>query len=106
MATNEQAVRDAALALRDAIADAVAAGYRIDWPSNAAGLDKIAISETGRIGQSVPLAPGDEYDAMTKAALVELAVARGLDVPSGATKADVIVLLKNPPPPAPVTTGL
>lgn len=54
MANNEQAVRDAAVALKRAIVEAVAAGYRIDWPNNAAGLDTIAISETGVVKQPEP----------------------------------------------------
>jgi hypothetical protein len=45
----EQAVRDAALALKTAIEEAVAAGYRVDLPSLAGDLDKIAISETGKM---------------------------------------------------------
>lgn len=49
MATKEQAVRDAAAALKTAIAEAVAAGYRVDWPGNADDLDKIAISATGAV---------------------------------------------------------
>jgi hypothetical protein len=43
---NETVVREAAKALRKAIDEATAAGYRIAWPSNVAGLDTIAISET------------------------------------------------------------
>lgn len=97
MANHEQAVRDAAAALGTALTEATAAGYRIHWPSNAAGLDAIAISETGRVGAAARPAPGDEYEAMHKTALVELAVARGISVPSGSNKNDVIELLKNPP---------
>jgi hypothetical protein len=51
---NEQAVRDAALALSKAITEATTAGYRIAWPSNVAGLDTIAISETGAVKQQQP----------------------------------------------------
>jgi hypothetical protein len=51
MANNEQAVRDAAAALKKAITEAKAAGYRIHWPSNADGLDTIAISETSAVKQ-------------------------------------------------------
>lgn len=54
MANNEQAVRDAASALNTAITEAVAVGYRIAWPSNAAGLDTIAISETAAVKQPEP----------------------------------------------------
>jgi hypothetical protein len=50
----EQAVRDAALALQSAIADAVAAGYRVNWPGNAADLDKIEISATGKVVDELP----------------------------------------------------
>lgn len=95
----EQAVRDAAEKLHDAIVAAEKEGYRVDWPSTRAGLPSIAISETGKLGAAARRAPGDEYDAMPKTALLELAHARGLDVPSGSTKADVIALLKNPPAP-------
>jgi hypothetical protein len=49
MTNHEQAVRDAAAALKTAIADATLAGYRIEWPSNAAALDLIAISETSAV---------------------------------------------------------
>jgi hypothetical protein len=49
VANNEQAVRDAARSLKTAIDEATAAGYRISWPSNVAGLDTIAISETGAV---------------------------------------------------------
>jgi hypothetical protein len=52
MANNEQAVRDAAAAFKKAITEAKAAGYRIHWPGNAAGLDTIAVSETGAVKQS------------------------------------------------------
>jgi hypothetical protein len=55
MANNEQAVRDAAAALKTAITEAVAAGYRVEWPSNVAGLDTIAISETGKMKQPEPV---------------------------------------------------
>jgi hypothetical protein len=51
MADNERSVREAASALKQAITEAVTAGYRIDWPSNVAGLDTIAISETGAVKQ-------------------------------------------------------
>jgi hypothetical protein len=49
MASKEQAVRDAAVALKTAIADATAAGYRIVWPANATELEQIAISATGAV---------------------------------------------------------
>lgn len=54
MADNEQAVRDAAAALKTAIIKATASGYRVDWPGNLAGLDTIAISETGAAKQPEP----------------------------------------------------
>jgi hypothetical protein len=97
MADKEKPVRDAALALKTAIDEATAAGYRIEWPGNPSGLATIAISETGRVGEAEKPAPGDEYESMTKAALVELATARNIDIHSGATKADVIAALKNQP---------
>lgn len=43
---HEKAVRDAAEALRLAIGEAEAAGYRIAWPHRAADLPGIGISET------------------------------------------------------------
>lgn len=42
-------VRRAAAALKAAIEAAVAAGYRVAWPASAAELDRIAVSETGRV---------------------------------------------------------
>lgn len=52
--SDEQTVREAALALQNAIADAVAAGYRVEWPGNAAGLNTIAISETAKVVPAEP----------------------------------------------------
>lgn len=43
----DKAVRDAALVFQTAIADALAAGYRVNWPGNAAALDKMEISASG-----------------------------------------------------------
>jgi hypothetical protein len=97
MTNHEQAVRDAAIELKTAITEAVGAGYRIAWPSNPAGLDAIAVSETRRVGEPARVAPGEEYDGMHKTALVELANARGISIPSNATKAEVIAALKAPP---------
>jgi hypothetical protein len=54
MASNEQAVRDAAAAFKMAIVEATAAGYRVDWSGNLAGLDTIAISETGAVKRAEP----------------------------------------------------
>lgn len=102
MTSSENAVRDAAVQLHDAIVAAQADGYRVDWPATPAGLQSIAVSETAKVGAVARPAPGDEYDAMTKASLSELAAARAIEVPSGATKADIIALLKSPP--APVVT--
>lgn len=96
MANEEQRVRDAAQALSAAIIEAHEAGYRVDWPMSASGLAAIAVSETGRIAAGAKPAPGDEYEVMHKTALVELATARGINVPSGSNKADVIALLKAP----------
>lgn len=59
MVNKEQAVRDAAATLKTAIAEAAAAGYRIDWPGNVAGLDTIAISETGAVKQGETVAKPD-----------------------------------------------
>jgi hypothetical protein len=98
MADLENAVRDAAAKLHEAVKAATDAGYRVEWPTNAAGLPAIAVSETAKVGAAAVVQPGDEYDAMSKAAVVELAAARGLD--TSGTKAEVIDRLKNPPAPA------
>lgn len=97
MADIEGRVRRAAQEFHDAIVAALAAGYRVAMPYQVDELPRIAITETAIVGQSVKPTPGDEYEVMHKTALVELATARGIDVPPGATKADVIGLLKNPP---------
>lgn len=47
--SSEHAVREAATQLQAAITAAEKDGYRIGWPSSAAGLAAIAISETGRV---------------------------------------------------------
>jgi capsular polysaccharide biosynthesis protein len=57
MASSEQAVRDAAAELHAAILDAEADGYRIAWPTSAAGLPEIAISETGRVAPAAESPP-------------------------------------------------
>lgn len=57
MSDHEKTVREAALALQTAIADAIADGYRVDWPTNAAGLDRIAISETSKVTPPVTADP-------------------------------------------------
>ncbi|MGX9145941.1 hypothetical protein [Mesorhizobium sp. 128a] len=44
----EKAVRDAAVALRDAIKAATDAGYRVDMPRHAEQLEAIAISNTAK----------------------------------------------------------
>lgn len=100
MSDIEARVRAAALSFHDVVKEATAAGYRVDMPRDADGLVAIAISETAKVGLVAKPAPGDEYDAMTKAALVELATARGIDIPSSFTKAEVIAALKSPPAPA------
>lgn len=53
--SKEKAVRDAARALKTAIAEAEAEGFRVDWPARAADLDAIGISETGKV-KAVPAA--------------------------------------------------
>lgn len=97
MADTENRVRKAAQELHDAIVAARGEGYRVHYPSLVENLPKIAISETRKVGEAARPAPGDEYEAMTKHALVELATARGIELASGATKADVISALKSPP---------
>lgn len=47
MTNPETAVREAATALHQAITAAEAAGLKVSWPYNAAGLPAIAISDTG-----------------------------------------------------------
>lgn len=44
----EKAVRDAAEALRVAIANATDAGLVVIWPRDADGLERIAVSQTGK----------------------------------------------------------
>lgn len=54
MANHEQAVRDACVALKTAIEEAQAAGYRVNLPAQVADLDKVAISETAKVKPDVP----------------------------------------------------
>lgn len=51
----EKEVRAAAIKLGEVIAAAEKAGYRVQWPSSAAGLAAIAISETARVVQPPPI---------------------------------------------------
>lgn len=95
MTDHPKNVREAREALVVAVNEARAAGYRVDG-----AVPDFAASETAKVGAAARPAPGDEYDAMTKSALSELAVARGLDLPASSTKADIIAALKNPPAPA------
>lgn len=97
MTDHPKAVSEAREALVAAINAARAAGYRVDGAQYVA---EINASETAKVGASARPAPGDEYDAMTKASLVELAAARGIEVAGSHTKADIIAALKNPPAPA------
>lgn len=53
MKTAEKAVREAAAALHDAIAEAKKAGLVVAWPHRAEGLTSIAISETAKATGSV-----------------------------------------------------
>lgn len=55
MANHEQAVRDAAVALKKAITEAEAAGYRVNLPAQAGDLDKVAISETSKVAKEETL---------------------------------------------------
>lgn len=59
-----QNVRAAAAALQEAIEAAVAAGYRVDWPAQAADLSRIAISETGRVQAAVAPVPTPTSDVV------------------------------------------
>jgi hypothetical protein len=52
--SSESAVREAATNLFAAITAAENDGYRIAWPSSAAGLPGIAISETGAVKRPDP----------------------------------------------------
>ena len=54
--TKDHIVRQAARALAAAIVDAEAAGYRVSWPANPAGLVGIGISETSRVVAAAPAA--------------------------------------------------
>lgn len=53
-ASKERAVRSAAKELGEAIAAAVAAGYRIEWPASAAGLGAINVSATAKVAEEKP----------------------------------------------------
>lgn len=55
MANKEQAVRAAASAFKAAVADAEAAGYRVNW--RVPDLDAIEISSTGAVAAEKPAAP-------------------------------------------------
>jgi hypothetical protein len=54
--SHEQAIRDAALVLRDAIAAGEAIGLRVDFPRYAKDLGGIAISETKRFAAASEIA--------------------------------------------------
>ncbi|MBT9370274.1 hypothetical protein [Rhizobium sp. CSW-27] len=59
MATShEQAVRDAATALHEAIAEACAAGLHITWPRSVHGLPTLAISQSAVLAPE-PQAPAE-----------------------------------------------
>lgn len=49
MASHEEVVRDAAIALNEAIGAAVRAGYVVVWPTRLSDLSGIAVSETGKV---------------------------------------------------------
>lgn len=53
-ASKEKAVRSAAKELGEAIAAAVAAGYRVEWPASPAGLGAIGISATAAVAEEKP----------------------------------------------------
>lgn len=59
MSAKAHAVRDAAARLAQAIAEATAAGYRVDWPASPAGLPGIAVSETGAV-RAAPVAAAEQ----------------------------------------------
>lgn len=91
----EQDVRVAAVALKDAIAAAEAAGYVVTWPGRASDLAGIAISETGQVAETAAKAAAEaEYDSMLKSDLVDLAVSRGIAVDDSWLKADLVAALK------------
>jgi hypothetical protein len=96
MASKEQAVRDAALALQTAIADATVEGLRVNWPTNPAGLSRMEISEAAKV--SAPTPAGEEYDKLSKPTLLELASARNLNPHANSTKAELAVLLRSGKP--------
>ncbi|TPL40696.1 hypothetical protein [Mesorhizobium sp. B2-4-6] len=55
----EKAVRDAAAALKTAIAAAEAGGYRVDFPRHASQLEAIAVSSTRKNHKPEPKADAD-----------------------------------------------
>lgn len=61
VATEEQAVRDAANVFHEAIRNAEAAGYRIHWPVHPNDLPIISVSETAKVERTrvVPVAEAD-----------------------------------------------
>lgn len=67
MTPKEQAVRSAAKALQEAIADAQKAGLIVIWPRNADGLASISVSETGKATLTVTT-DTTNVDAATAAA--------------------------------------
>lgn len=64
MHKQEQAIRDAALALHDAIAEGNAVGLNTQLPSRFEQLPGIAVSETKKAQkQPIPVTPGHEPSA-------------------------------------------
>lgn len=61
------AVRSAASDLKAAIEAATAAGYHVAWPTRVTGLDRIAISETGRVQRAAEPSPEPSPAAGRKA---------------------------------------
>lgn len=53
----DKAVREAALVFQTTIADAIAAGYRVNWPGNAAALDKMEISSSANAAEQLEKLP-------------------------------------------------
>jgi hypothetical protein len=71
MASPDQAVRDAASALKAAISAATSVGYRVEWPSRVEDLDAVAVSETAAVAQPqetpavepAVASPADDHEA-------------------------------------------
>lgn len=88
MTNKEKAVRDTAAAFTAAIAEAEAAGLHVQWPNTVAGLDGIAISETGAGTVTATVnAPADTANKVVSKATSAATKAAVKEVDKAASKA-------------------